>query len=86
MQAEAAFRAGERDAEDLRGMVRGELAKAGEIQYCEIVDPLTLETVSGSVDKPAAITVAVVVGKTRLIDNVLLSPSGDTSQFISHLE
>ena len=84
--AEKAFKAGERSVEVLLGMVRAELAQADELQYCEVVDPLTLDPFAGSILHPAAIIVAVLVGKTRLIDNILLSPTGDDAQYISHLE
>jgi len=86
MAAEAVFKAGEREAGALLATVRKELREADAIQYCELVDPLTLEPVQGAVTKPAAIAVAVVIGKTRLIDNLLLAPTGESAQFISYLE
>lgn len=85
-KAEAAFRDGERDASVLEGIARREMEGAGEIQYCRLVDLATLDGIGGTVTRPAAMAAAVVVGGTRLIDNVLLAPSGDPVQFISHLE
>jgi hypothetical protein len=45
-----------------------------------------MDILAGTITRPAALCVAVVLGGTRLIDNVLLSPSGVVTQFISHLE
>jgi len=86
LAAEAIFKAGERDCGVLLARVREELKEADALQYCELVDPLTLEPVTGAVTRPSAIAVAVVIGKTRLIDNLLLSPSGENTQFISYLD
>ena len=86
LAAERAFKAGERDTQALKALVAADLAAADVIQYCELVDPLTLEPETGQVLRPVAIAVAVIIGKTRLIDNILLSPSGEDAQFISYLE
>jgi pantoate--beta-alanine ligase len=83
--AERAFQDGERDAGTLVAMVRRELDGTDEIQYCEAVDPLTLDPLVGAISRPAALCVAVVLAGTRLIDNVLLAPGGEAAQFISHL-
>ncbi|MDR3669314.1 MAG: pantoate--beta-alanine ligase [Holophaga sp.] len=84
--AERRFQGGERDAATLVATVRQELQGMDEIQYCEAVDPLTMDSLAGSISRPAALCVAVVLEGTRLIDNVLLSPGGEATQFISHLE
>lgn len=84
--AEKAFRSGTQDAEALVALARAEFADADQIQYCEIVDPSTLDSLSGPILRPAALCVAVVIGGTRLIDNLLLSPTGEDAQFFSHLE
>jgi len=84
--AERRFQEGERDAGILAAMTRQELRGMDAIQYCEVVDPLTMDILSGAVGRPAALCVAVVLDGTRLIDNVLLSPTGEAAQFISHLE
>jgi pantoate--beta-alanine ligase len=84
--AEARFHAGERDPGSLAATVRQELTGMDAIQYCEVVDPLTLDGLTGPIARSAALCVAVLLDGTRLIDNVLLSPSGEATQFISHLE
>lgn len=43
------------------------------IEYISFCDPTTLETV-GVIDKQILLALAVQVGKTRLIDNVLIDP------------
>jgi len=83
--AERAFQDGERDAAALMALVRRELGGLDEVQYCEAVDPLTLDPLAGPITRPAALCVAGVVAGTRLIDNVFLAPGGETAQFISHL-
>jgi len=84
--AEERFRQGERDAGKLVATVREELRGMDAIQYCEAVDPVTLDSLAGAITRPAALCVAVLLGGTRLIDNVLLSPTGEATQFISHLQ
>ncbi len=70
--AEAAFALGVRDAERLRQTVRAELAAAGiEPEYVSCADPSTLRELSGPIDR-AALSLAVRVGRARLIDNALL--------------
>ncbi|MBI4689523.1 MAG: pantoate--beta-alanine ligase [Nitrospirae bacterium] len=44
-----------------------------EIQYASVYDPDTLEELE-IIDKEALLAVAVRVGKTRLIDNILITP------------
>ena len=71
--AKAAFAGGEKDAEKLRQIVRdvvGAEPKA-QLQYvsCADFDSLTeLETITGK----ALLSMAVFIGKTRLIDNFIL--------------
>ncbi|MEP6471113.1 MAG: pantoate--beta-alanine ligase [Acidobacteriota bacterium] len=68
---DAAIR-GERDATLLAARVRRELeaAKVG-VEYVDVVDPATMEPVPEAV-RGTALAAAVRVGKTRLIDNVLV--------------
>ena len=48
-------------------------AKVGKVQYLEIVDPKTLKPLQRIQPKMVALA-ACFVGKTRLIDNVIMSP------------
>jgi len=86
LEAEASFQAGERKASRLLSTVKEHLAEMDEVQYCTLVDAQTLDSLEGDIDRNAAICVAVVVGKTRLIDNVLLSPFPEGIQILSRLE
>jgi len=83
--AETEFQNGERRPERLLAKAREHLGEV-DLQYLEIVDTQTLEPVDRDIVRISAICVAAVVGKTRLIDNVLLAPDPDTAQFTSHLE
>lgn len=67
------FAAGERDADVLRAALREALREPGvEGEYAEAVDPLTLEPVA-TADPGTVLLVAARVGRTRLIDNAVLS-------------
>lgn len=75
--ARAAYASGERDAQNLlRGIAetinREPLAK---LQYISCNDPETLHELQGSLTGPALLSMAVYVGKTRLIDNIILRPT-----------
>ena len=72
MEAERAFETGERDADDLRSLVRSELELWGlTAEYVSCADPVTLEELSGSVER-AVLSLAVSIGSVRVIDNALL--------------
>jgi len=43
------------------------------IQYLSIVDPETLENIK-KIDRRVLVALAVHIGKTRLIDNMVISP------------
>jgi len=67
---------GIRDPEVLRGRALDVLAEALiELEYIAIVDPMTFEPVP-VVDGHALVAIAARVGRTRLIDNTLLTPGG----------
>ncbi|MCX7623224.1 MAG: pantoate--beta-alanine ligase [Thermomicrobium sp.] len=69
------FRAGERDAGELRRLVRETLAGAPvRLEYVSVSDRETFTEVD-RVERPALLLVAAWVGSTRLIDNVLLDPA-----------
>lgn len=73
--ARAAFGAGERIAKALLAEARAhiEAASLGAIDYLELRDAQTLELVD-RIERPAVIATAVFFGKTRLIDNTVLTP------------
>ena len=71
--AKEAYDHGERDAEKLRGMVKEVLASEplAQVQYVSCADYKTLEELE-TVTGKALLSMAVFVGKTRLIDNIIL--------------
>ncbi|HEV8535619.1 MAG TPA: pantoate--beta-alanine ligase [Candidatus Limnocylindria bacterium] len=63
---------GERDPSRLRERVRREVSGPGvALEYASVADPITLDELERPAER-AVISVAARVGKTRLIDNVLL--------------
>jgi pantoate--beta-alanine ligase len=72
-EARRLFDAGERDAEALREALRRTLdAEPGlQIDYVSVADPLTLRELL-AVDEQALVSMAVRLGATRLIDNLML--------------
>jgi pantoate--beta-alanine ligase len=75
--AERAFEMGERDADALRHMMMDVLNEEpqAEVQYVSAADPQSLRELEGDVDG-ALLSMAVYVGKTRLIDNVVVGVKG----------
>lgn len=73
--AEALLGRGERDAAALLAAARAPIhaAPLGRIDYVELRDADTLEEVR-VVERPAVLAMAVFFGRTRLIDNVVLTP------------
>ncbi len=77
--AKAAFERGERDADHLRQIVT-EIVNAeplAKLQYVSCADPDTLQELHGPVER-ALLSMAVFVGSTRLIDNMLLGTGRET--------
>lgn len=68
-----AFESGERDAETLRQVVYKVLEgePLARVQYVSLADPMTLQELSGPIQR-GLVSMAVFVGETRLIDNLLL--------------
>ena len=64
-----------RSAETIRQMIREKLLAAGSmtIDYIAIADPLTLKELA-TIETDAVILLAVRLGTTRLIDNVVVRP------------
>ncbi len=77
--AKAAFQQGERDAGALRKIMEDTInaEPLARLQYVSCADPDTLEELHGTVEK-ALLSMAVYVGKTRLIDNMLLGTGKET--------
>ena len=71
--AKEAYEKGERDAEKLRGKMKEVLAgePLADVQYVSCADYDTLEELE-TVTGKALLSMAVFIGKTRLIDNVVL--------------
>jgi pantoate--beta-alanine ligase len=71
--ADGLFAAGERSASVLRQRITHEIEGVGgiQVQYIAIVADGTLTPVK-RIDGPTTIALAATIGKTRLIDNVLI--------------
>ena len=71
--AQGLWQKGERDAEKIRNEMVALIKKEplARIDYVSIADPRTLEELS-TIKGPALVSMAVYVGKTRLIDNLTL--------------
>jgi pantoate--beta-alanine ligase len=79
--------AGVRDALQLQGVMRRiiETERLATADYVEIVSADTFESVV-RVARPSYAVLAVFIGKTRLIDNLLVEPASEGSEdFIFHL-
>jgi len=73
-QARAAYEDGERSATRLTELARSAIEKEplARIDYVSVNDADTLARLDKIDDRPALISLAVFVGKTRLIDNLVL--------------
>lgn len=73
LAVQAAYQAGERDAESLRRTALDLLATEplAQVEYVSVADAQTLEELS-QVAGPALCSMAVRIGRARLIDNILL--------------
>lgn len=71
------IRGGERDAGKIRREMRRVIGacRTARVDYVEIVDAKTLQSVE-RIERDVLAPVAVYIGKTRLIDNVCLTPEG----------
>jgi pantoate--beta-alanine ligase len=72
--AERLVEKGERDVEMIRSAMQREIDSFGgvDVQYIAFVADGTMTPVK-SIDGPTTIAIAATVGKTRLIDNTLIS-------------
>jgi len=71
--AEEAFHKGEKNAEKLREIVVSVIneEQLAELQYVSCAHPETLEELEGEIES-CLLSMAVFIGRTRLIDNILL--------------
>ncbi len=71
-----AFQNGERDAQALRGIMTDTIAAEplARLQYVSCADAASLQELHGPVTSQALLSMAVYLGKTRLIDNMLVEP------------
>lgn len=79
--ARQAFETGERDAGRLR-QIMTEIIQAeplARLQYASCADPFTLVEIQGPITHRALLSMAVYVGKTRLIDNMILGATDDAA-------
>jgi pantoate--beta-alanine ligase len=72
--ARQAFDTGERDAEALRQAMAETILREplARLQYVSCADPDTLQELERAISGRALLSMAVFVGKTRLIDNLIL--------------
>jgi pantoate--beta-alanine ligase len=71
--ARAAYDEGERDADVLRALMEEVLAlePLAQVEYVSVADALTLTELQ-RIEGPALLSMAVVLGTTRLLDNELV--------------
>lgn len=71
---QAAFRAGERRGDALRAAMMATVAqeKLARLDYASVANPMTMVELE-EISTPALLSLAVFVGKTRLIDNILVN-------------
>lgn len=72
-KAEQQFKQGQTESDGLIETVKSSIEKQAEIkiEYVELVDPVTLQPLK-SITENGLLAIAAKIGKTRLIDNVLL--------------
>jgi pantoate--beta-alanine ligase len=74
-QAKVAFKEGERNAHRLMDVVRNTIdaEPRARLDYVTVADAETLEKLDRIDERPTLVAVAAYVGKTRLIDNMILN-------------
>jgi len=75
VQAKAVFKEGERNAHRIMDVVRNTIdaEPRARLDYVTVTDAETLEKVDRIDERPTLVAVAAYVGKTRLIDNMILN-------------
>ncbi len=76
----AAYETGERDIQKLRVVMNVVLKseELAEVDYVSIADAITLREVETQIDTPILVSLVVKMGKTRLLDNMLLPATLNT--------
>ena len=76
-KAKETYKAGERHSSKLAGLVRAtiEAEPLARVDYVNVTDAETLETIDKVDERAVLVAVAAYVGKTRLIDNTVLNTS-----------
>ena len=77
LQAQTAYDQGERSAARLIELVRATIEDEplARIDYVSLNDSETLDKIDKIEERPALLSLAVFIGKTRLIDNIILGQS-----------
>jgi pantoate--beta-alanine ligase len=85
--ARGAVLVGTRDALSLQDAARRVLSeeKLARVDYVEVASADTFEPVARIGAQPAYVLLAVFIGKTRLIDNLLIEPTNDSGNLIVSL-
>ena len=73
INAGQAFESGQRDADEIRAMITDTIREEplAQLQYVSCADQNTLEELDGVVER-GLLSLAILFGKTRLIDNLLI--------------
>ena len=76
-KAKKTYMKGEKNVERIKTIVSDEIKKEelAELQYVSLADPDTLDELGGDI-KGGLLSLAVFVGETRLIDNIMLQKNG----------
>jgi pantoate--beta-alanine ligase len=74
MAVQAAYQVGEREADRLRQIMTQTIQREplARLQYVSCAAQDTLQEIQGAIPGPALLSMAVFIGKTRLIDNLVL--------------
>lgn len=79
MEASEAIKVGIIQAKNIKELMMNRLRSeplVSELQYSSVYDPETLEELE-RIDREVLLAVALKIGNTRLIDNMLVGPTGD---------
>lgn len=79
LEASEAINSGIIQAKNIKELMRNRLRSeslVSELQYSSVYDPETLEELE-RIDREVLLAVALKIGNTRLIDNMLVGPAGD---------